>query len=453
MNLNRQIQPLLFKKKFHLNYKHLMLLIAMILFSIPSITNTTLPIPGFKSDINSYQIIILLTFISLFFNEKISYKSFTVKKLSIIFGFIIIFNIFRMNFGIPDEDIYLMRGIFNCSFNLMITFIVSSFFNNWLTVKSFSNITLIYGIIISISAIFEFILLRVSMPMLEKWRIFVWGNLDSEMLFRAGGVILNSDGLARVGGLIGAPENLGYILSLTIPIFILADTPSIIRILTLSIYTISSLVSGSRGLPIVIIFYSILLFTSKSKYYSKDKILFLIIFAILISTSIYYGLNSDALSRFSNEAFIYEWNWRIKRLVSAISIMDQNWFYPILGIGLGWGIEEKFELWSFTSGLLGGDFVVAYCLGGFIGIGILITFWKIVIKYKILISSFGEKARISINLFILFTFGLSLIMPVFTQLFLGSAMFPSLMIANLLIWERLIREKRLKSFCVNKFEI
>jgi hypothetical protein len=160
---------------------------------------------------------------------------------------------------------------------------------------------------------------------------------------------------------------------------------------------------------------------------------------------LWLGLNAESFTRFGLDALLYELEWRGSRLFALLDVMSENQWVWITGLGFGWGADQYFGLKSMTSGILGGDLAVAYGLGGVTGVLILLLFWRIILK----VWGLGRQAyatsreKIAIGMYVLFVLLLSVFTPVLTQFVLSSGTIAWLLIAFLVLIERMDAERRM----------
>lgn len=398
----------------------LLVLAALLAITIPSITNIRTPLGlfGVQFDLQIVQIVILLlAILVLLFRKKYSIIL-TVKRLFLILSVVLIYGVVQiLVFSTYETGLWAfpLRGIFNFGINVAVAILLDYIIYSRLNMQSFASIVTLYGIVVACSALGEFILLKTSQSMLENWRIFVWGNsVERDEILRAGGVSLVEFGLSRVGGLVGAPENLGFILAMTLPFIILSSFRTVTQIGVLVMYVMTAMVAGSRSLGIALIICSIILSGRRRRFfltYRKPNVAVMFGSAVGIASAFWFNLNIESLDRYGWEAQSYEWAWRSERLTALLETLEQRELASFMGLGLGWGVEEQFGLHALTSGILGGDFIIAYGLGGLVGLGILAALWRILIDVRKKNTITGGQERLAIDVYLVYLMIVSLYTP------------------------------------------
>jgi hypothetical protein len=355
--------------------------------SIPSIADKKvlqLSLIGVVVDFSFFQVFLVLSTVWIICTKSKVSIGRVERVLIIIFCGVVPYNMLILITNNYHLFITSLRGIFNFGVNILCAFWLSYIIKRWLNTKLFATVFVLFGIILALSGIAEFSFLKFSPKLLDKWRSLVWGEvIEPEELLTAGGVILNTDGMARVGGLIGAPENLGVILAFTLPFAILLRISLLSHIGIVGLYTLVSIIASTRMLGISLILYIIILL-QKSKEFLILKFFSLFIISLIVVGLIFLDINTEAQSRFTLDAFLYELLWRSEILTRFLETTRMNDISPFIGASLGqFERDSEYDVIArANSGILGGDVVVAYGLGGIGGILILSILWREIWKIR-----------------------------------------------------------------------
>jgi hypothetical protein len=403
-----------------------------------------LNISGIEVDASFYQFAVVLAaygaICAIFVQRKVDI-GFTARTVLLVLYLLTVYNLAMALMAESAFRVPLFRGIYNLTINVLTVLLIDRVANRWLNTRSFARAVAVFGILVALSGLGEFAFLKMSRPMLMEWRRFVWGgSVTEEQLFTAGGVTLDPIGLARVGGLVGAPENLGVVLALTLHYVALAGFTHRAHASIFVLYLLAAVVSASRTLGLCLGLYGTLLMLHKEGDTVKHRIAYVILLIIFLTTVMRLNLNSGAFTRFGQDALAYEWMWRSKRLLKLLNVMQENGLALVSGLGLGWGVDQVFGLRSLTSGVLGGDLAVGYGLGGVVGLAILILFWRGILKVWIRARHISAMDKVAIDLYVLFLFLRSIFTPVVMRLILSSDIITFLTVAFLVVAEARYRE-------------
>ena len=414
--------------------KYLILLSFLLISALPSLSEQQFlqwGLAGLDVDINLYQAIILTFSLYGSFAWFKTPLSMTFKWFFLIFCLMVSYNTFSILIFHIDYVVPTLRGIFNLFVNLLCVFLISQVLRRYISVRGFSLTVVVFGNILAFSGIAEFALLQFSDSALEQWRRMIVGNTSNiKELLTLHGVALDLHKLSRVGGLIGAPENLGNALTLTLPFALLANLTVLGQMWIIIIYTIVSVFTSSRSLGIALILH--LIFLISCKYRGIRTVGPVVAGAIGLCGVLWFGLNLESFSRFSSDAFSYEWVWRGAGLAGLLEAIQESgmWF---TGLGFGWGSEAQFGLTPLTSGVLGGDIAIAFGLGGLPGVAILAVLWVLILKIKKVARSVSPGVRAAVNLYMLFIALRSLITPELMRLVLVSNILTLLLLSFIVV--------------------
>ena len=271
-----------------------------------------------------------------------------------------------------------------------------------------------------------------SMSLLLTWRTLVWGAVDQTEVLKIGGVTLGTTGLARVGGIIGAPENVGMVLGLTLPFVIVLEVTTVLQTAIFALYAIAAVVTGSRALTIALAIFSVLsLRLRRRRGRRRARTMLLLAAALLALVPAWFRVNQEALSRFSLESLRYEVDWRGDRLAALVEAVGRKPHGWLTGLGFGSGSDVDAGLERVTSGLLGGDVAIAYGLGGVAGLTFLTALWLILLTLRRRLRRNTPAMRVSMDMYACFVGGASLLFPVLMQLLLSTNILTVLIIAFL----------------------
>jgi magnesium-transporting ATPase (P-type) len=107
---------------------------------------------------------------------------------------------------------------------------------------------------------------------------------------------------------------------------------------------------------------------------------------------------------------------------------------PIFGIGFGWGSEARYGIASVTSGLLGGDVIVAYAFGGLIGLSFVFAFWWYILMSRK--KARTDASRLAADMVILLVAAYSVIEPILLQLVFTTGVVSVMLLVCLCMLER-----------------
>ncbi|CEP68820.1 Uncharacterized [Moorella glycerini] len=316
----------------------------------------------------------------------------------------------------PQAIIPVIRGLVNLSFYMIAVFLLSYLLNmRLLSPNLLASSIILYGEIMAYSAIGDYALALLNPKMHLLFRSLVWGtDIGTVEALRLGGTTYVGSDFLRVGGLVGAPENLGMILALTLP-FTYFVRPMNKGIRLLVIYCVVAAVSGSRSLIIAIAIFLMFQAVHRLPKYNLPRNLATYLVLGISVVSMLLTLNSRWLSRLGADAWFYEFTWRYTRLSDVLKTTLNNAYAPLLGLGLGPGVEELYGLKPLSSGILLGDFATAYALGGVVGIMILLIIIRVTMR--LLTDQKGARQN-AMNFLVPFAGALALFMPVLTMIFL-----------------------------------
>jgi hypothetical protein len=287
-----------------------------------------------------------------------------------------------------------------------------------------------FGPILALSTIFEYALLKLSTPLLVLWRQLLNSGVDADNLLTYGGVTLRDEGLSRVGGLCGAPEVTGFVLSLTLPFLLLQSRRGVLPAHIVVLYSLAVILTGSRTLAITMMLSAaaLALGNRRARRWAVRAAAAIVLVAIVAVTL--GGINPEVANRVGADAWQYELDWRLERttnLIAATRILPSA---NPGGFALGLGAEGIFRLPPVTAGLLGGDYVIAAALGGLAGIGMIAIMWAALLStWTWSRSSDRAGLQAGTRLYLAIVFAMSLSTPVLMQLVFGTSLFTTLLLA------------------------
>jgi hypothetical protein len=174
------------------------------------------------------------------------------------------------------------------------------------------------------------------------------------------------------------------------------------------------------------------------------KLLSILIICSASAIILFSSLDDKSYSRFDMKAILYELSWRGETLFRFIESTEAHRLSPLIGAGLG-QFEKDSEYDAMArvgSGILGGDLVVAYGLGGIGGILILTVLWIAIWKMNYR-SRFIKRELYQANiLFIILLTSRSLFMPVLMIFILVSNIITFINIAFLVLISDMVRNQR-----------
>jgi hypothetical protein len=433
--------------KISLVLKCFVLLTLLLSFSVPSVADRkilSLQLLGIVVDFSFYQIFLIVSAIWIVVTKSKILIGRIERVLIVLFCFIISYNLSVSMINGHQLLVTSLRGIFNFGINVLCAFWIRYVTKKWLTTELFSLVFIFFTTILALSSVAEFSFLKFSPSLLEKWRSVVWGEIaEPDELLKAGGVILDPDGMARVGGLIGAPENLGMILAFALPFTILARISLFSHILIASFYALISVIAGTRMLGFALVVYIIIILHKFEEYFILKLISILMLSSVSIGI-ITLGINNEVYSRFTMDAFWYELLWRGEIFTRFLDETRINKLSPLIGASLG-----QFErggdyeiLARVKRGVLGGDIVVAYGLGGIGGILVLLVIWIQMWKIRNETLNSCKNINQANRIFMILVILKSLFVPVLMNFVLISNIFTFASLAFLISLSNMIKEQK-----------
>jgi hypothetical protein len=322
----------------------------------------------------------------------------------------------------------LARGVVNLAINVLLAVGVSQLLRRPGSTGTLALAVSVFGVLVAASAVLEYVLLKSSIGLLIDWRNLVWGSVDPSELLTIGGVTLEPVGLARVGGIIGAPENLGYVLGLTLPFVMVLQPTPLAQGALLGLYTIAAVVTGSRTLTIGIAIFGLLVVRPRPGVRRGYRTAIVGAVVVAVLGLAWWSVNEEAFVRFSPEALEYELFWRSDRLAALLAATASRPTGWLTGIGFGSGADLQLGIESVTSGVLGGDVAVAFGLGGLVGLFLLGGLWTglLILRHRVRTAPAG--LRLAVDMYVAFVGAASLLFPVLLQLVLCTGIICALMV-------------------------
>jgi len=409
---------------------------TLVVLTVPSIATVSLPVRfgPLEGDFNVHQATIVtasLTMLGL--GRGLGLTRFT-QTLVLICWATALYNLTTCLWGSRYLLNPLFRGIVNCTLNTLAALAIAQCLERRAWRAAALRGVCAFGVIVAASAIVEFAFLKTSGGLLSAWRSLVWGPVPADRLLTAGGVTLDPGGLSRVGGLVGAPENLGYVLAMTLP-FVLVFGVSTTRMAGIGLlYALAAAVSGSRTLAVSLSICAVLVLLGRRAVTARARIGIVAALLSGMAAVVAFDINSEVASRFTTDAIRYEIDWRLGR---ALDLLDEqrrsgSW---ATGLGFGLGAEQVRGLPPVTSGVLGGDGIVAFALGGVGGAIFLLVLWSAIVRTRTT-RTLPHRARLALDAYAAVVACSSLLTPVLTQIVLTANVFTVLMIAFPIMAER-----------------
>lgn len=422
---------------------------TLILISIPTVVGFKIAqiMPrGFALELNAYQILVGIAFLAATLLIGIG-RPRPFKILKLMFGILIlsaIYDLLLAMFVFPGQKVAYIRGIGNFALNTSVCAVIQALLIYYIPPQRMARYVMLFGLVVASSGIFEFLALKLSPALLEGWRNLLFlglsdvnaGRLD---VMKIGGVNLSDTGISRVGGLIGAPENLGMVLALTLGFLPLANLSARMQLFVFSSYIAVAIFSGSRYLGIGLALYSIISVLQLRAQNTNRRFITIASWIVAIGLVSWLGWNIESFQRFQGEAWEYEWQWRLASANNVVSSLATEPWAAWLGLGLGWGVEEYFGWnWKLSSGLLGGDWITAYGLAGVLGLAIILSIWLRVIRTWRDLGRTGGN-RMGLSYYIFLAAAASLALNHFSNWFLFSSILTILPITLITLHEAALR--------------
>ncbi len=388
---------------------------------------------GISVNLNLYQMVVLSLGIGTLLFRRDIWQNDSLVWVGRAVAIIAVANLARLvlntySAGGPDADAVAVRGTLAALINISFLMWIAASFAD-LGRERAARAIVAYGAIVATSGAFEFALARLHPGWLVAWRELVFGGtVQRSDILRVGGVTLNaSSSVVRVGGIIGAPENLGLVLALTLPALALAPLSQRTRRLLCGLYLLALVVTASRSLFVGMAVY-LLVYLWQRRRNRAGQALFLAALVVTLALGV-QRVNPNVASRASGGAVAYEVSWRGQRTELLLESSGNNraTARQVLGSGIGLDTRAKTSSGSpaaVTTGVLGGDFLVAWLYGGLVGLVVLATLWVALLRQR------GQPgSAVAWPMMVIVIFSASLFEPVLMQIALTTTVISVLIFA------------------------
>lgn len=435
MDLEQRVLMLPDRPRFPEGIKCLIMLLALIILSVPATANTRIITVGL-GNLEVYATFSQLTVVLLSIGVVVITPGlrlgFSIRCLFVTWWLFSLYNLLVPLIVFDDAGAPTRRGLWNFAVNVLAAFVVSVVVRYWARPESFTSAVVGFGAVLAFSGIVEFVFLKLARPWLVDWREMVLGRaVPIGDLLVAEGVALDPRAPARVGGLIGSPDNLGYIIAATLPFVRLAELPFAAHGLLLGAYIVAAMVSGSRTLAIGLVIYGLCLIVS-NRHRIRGRTVAATV-GLLLAATVFLGPNLDSLARLSPERLLGEWGWRSRKLIRVVGAMRERPSRWLTGLYSEQESTPFGEPRDVTGGILGGDVAVACAVYGIGGFAVWAALWAMIVTVRRGAGPSGAVTRSAMDTYMLFVALTSLIMPMLMTVVLFSGPLAVLLVAFVMI--------------------
>ena len=332
---------------------------------------------------------------------------------------VVVTNLGHVILGSHADVTTLARGAFTTIVNAAPIVFLARYLQDRSDVRAVARGVVWYLAALIGSGLVEFFLVTVAPVFLPVWRRLVWGPVPPTELQVLGGVVLHAGAGAaiRVGGFAGAPENLGLYLALGLPALVLADVRERAANLVLGGAALLTIVTASRSLLLGLVLFTVLFLLSRRGTVTRARV------GVAAAIVVFGGLlwfsqaNPYAGARLDQQVRDAELTRRTAEAHALLRDSALGGWSLATGTGMGWSGSADPRFAAIASGLLGGDYVVAWVTGGLVACVVVGLLALALIRACLRWRRRPRGAAVAWYPLI-FVFALSFAQIVFTQLYL-----------------------------------